>query len=147
MNWTIGKPVSTIILKSWPKDDKGSYVEEDVMVLEHLLGWRAAKNIFKLCGNFSIYILISLQTVVYVLKLKPYDNGTIIDVLSAGADEKLINQLSKEAKEKLAMATSIFKNTLKQLVTGNIKIKLLNLILQKSAEFLELLRSGKIPHT
>jgi len=68
-------------------------------------------------------------------------------VLAAGADEKLIDQLSEEAKEKLAMATSLFTSILRQLVTGKIKIKLLNLILQKRSSFFELLNLGKIPHT
>ncbi|XP_067280905.1 E3 ubiquitin-protein ligase rnf213-alpha isoform X2 [Pseudorasbora parva] len=105
INWKFGKLVSTIILKSWPRDDKGTYLEEEEFVLKHLLGWTAAKNIFQLHG----------------------------------ADEKLIDQLSDEAKEKLAMATSLFTNIVDQLVTGNIKIKLLNLILQKSNAFFELL--------
>ncbi|XP_056587886.1 E3 ubiquitin-protein ligase rnf213-alpha-like [Triplophysa dalaica] len=105
INWKFGKLVSTIILKSWPKDDKGNYVDEEEVVLKHLLGWTAAKNIFQLHG----------------------------------ADEKLIDQLSEEAKEQLAIATSLFTSILNQLVTGNIKIKLLNVILKKSAAFLELL--------
>lgn len=67
--------------------------------------------------------------------------------MAAGADEKLIDQLSEEAKEKLAMATSLFTSILHQLVTGKIKIKLLNLILQKRNAFFELLNLGKIPHT
>lgn len=66
--------------------------------------------------------------------------------MAAGADEKLIEQLSEEAKEKLAIATSLFTNILNQLVTGKIKIKLLNLILEKRSAFFELLNLGKIPH-
>lgn len=105
INWRFGNLVSTIILKSWPKDDKGTYFEEEEAVLKHLLGWAAAKNIFQLHG----------------------------------ADEKLIDQLSDEAKEKFAMATSLFTNVLNQLVTGKIKMKLLNHILEKKSVFLELL--------
>lgn len=77
--------------------------------------------------------------------MKPYDTNAIY-VLAAGANETLINQLSLEAKEKLAMTTSLFTNILNQLVTGNIKIKLLNLILQNRSAFFELLQLGKIPH-
>lgn len=66
--------------------------------------------------------------------------------MAAGADEKLIEQLSEEAKEKLAMAKSLFTNVLNKLATGKIKIKLLNLILQKRSAFFELLNLGKIPH-
>ncbi|XP_016095221.1 E3 ubiquitin-protein ligase rnf213-alpha-like isoform X1 [Sinocyclocheilus grahami] len=105
INWKFGKLVSTIILKSWPKDDKGTYLEEEEVVLKHLLGWTAAKNIFQLHG----------------------------------ADEKLIDQLSDEAREKFAMATSLFSNILNQVVTGKIAIKLLNHILQKRSAFFELL--------
>lgn len=77
---------------------------------------------------------------------KPND-GNILCVLTAGADEKLIDQLSEEAKEQLAIATSLFTSILNQLVSGNIKIKLLDVILKKSAAFLELLSLGKTPHT
>ncbi|XP_043106269.1 E3 ubiquitin-protein ligase rnf213-alpha-like isoform X2 [Puntigrus tetrazona] len=105
INWKFGKLVSTIILKSWPKDDKGTYLEEEEVVLKHLLGWTAAKNIFQLHG----------------------------------ADEKLIDHLSNEAKEKFAMATSLFSNCLNQFITGKIQIKLLNHILQRRSTFLELL--------
>ncbi|KAL1277475.1 hypothetical protein QQF64_024148 [Cirrhinus molitorella] len=105
INWKFGKLVSTIILKSWPKDDKGTYLGEEEVVLKHILGWTAAKNIFQLHG----------------------------------ADEKLIDQLSDEAREKFAMATSLFSNILNKFVTGKISIKLLNHILQKRSTFLELL--------
>ncbi len=52
--------MSTIILKSWPKDDKGNYLEEEEVVLKHLLGWTAAKNIFQLHGNYMVIIIIWL---------------------------------------------------------------------------------------
>uniref|UniRef100_A0A672LGP9 RING-type E3 ubiquitin transferase n=1 Tax=Sinocyclocheilus grahami TaxID=75366 RepID=A0A672LGP9_SINGR len=41
---------STVILKSWPRDDKGTYLKDEQVVLKHLLGWTAAKNIFQLHG-------------------------------------------------------------------------------------------------
>ncbi|ROL47362.1 E3 ubiquitin-protein ligase rnf213-alpha [Anabarilius grahami] len=56
-----------------------------------------------------------------------------------GADEKLINQLSEDAKKKFDMAISLFTDILNQFVTGKIKIKLLNHILQNSSSFFELL--------
>ncbi|XP_073713018.1 E3 ubiquitin-protein ligase rnf213-alpha-like [Misgurnus anguillicaudatus] len=105
VNWKFGKLVSTIILKSWPKDAKGVYVEEEEAVLQHLLNWTAAKNIFQLHG----------------------------------ANEQLINQLSEEAKEKFAIATSLFTDILNRLVIGKIKIKLLNHIMDNKSVFLELL--------
>lgn len=67
-------------------------------------------------------------------------------ICSAGADEKLIDQLSDEAREKFAMATSLFSNILNQVVTGKIAIKLLNHILQKRNAFFELLNLGKTPN-
>ncbi len=66
---------------------------------------------------------------------------------SVGADEKLIDQLSNEAKEKFSMATSLFSNILNRVITGKITIKLLNHILQKRSTFLELLNLGIILHT
>jgi len=48
--------VSTIILKSWPKNDRGKYLEEEEAVLKHLLDWTAAKNIFQLYGNYMVSI-------------------------------------------------------------------------------------------
>ncbi|XP_016116503.1 E3 ubiquitin-protein ligase rnf213-alpha-like, partial [Sinocyclocheilus grahami] len=103
LNWKTDTLVSTIILKSWPRDSKGTYLEDEEVVLKHLLGWTAAKNIFQLHG------------------------------------EKLISQLSEEAKEKFDMAISSFTNILNQLVSGKIKIKLLNHILQNKSAFFDLL--------
>ncbi|XP_043084874.1 E3 ubiquitin-protein ligase rnf213-alpha-like isoform X2 [Puntigrus tetrazona] len=105
INWKIDMLVSTIIMNSWPRDVKGTYLEDEEMVFSHLLDWRAAKNIFEL-----------------------HD-----------ADEKLINQLSDEANEKLTMAISSFTKILHQLLSGKIKIKLLNHILEKRAAFFDLL--------
>lgn len=64
-------------------------------------------------------------------------------IFSVGADEKLINQLSEDAKKKFDMAISLFTDILNQFVTGKIKIKLLNHILQESSSFFELLNLGK----
>ncbi|XP_041755240.2 E3 ubiquitin-protein ligase rnf213-alpha-like [Coregonus clupeaformis] len=56
-----------------------------------------------------------------------------------GADEKLIEQLSKEAKVKITEAISSFKVICNQLISGSIKIKLLNDILGKKATFTEMM--------
>lgn len=50
INWKIKSLVSTIILNSWPRDSKGTCLEDEEAVLKHLLGWTAAKNIFELHG-------------------------------------------------------------------------------------------------
>ncbi|XP_062875116.1 E3 ubiquitin-protein ligase rnf213-alpha [Trichomycterus rosablanca] len=57
-----------------------------------------------------------------------------------GADEKLIDQLSNEAKERLAVATSLFTDISNQLINGNIRIKVLKHILEKKDNFLELVK-------
>ncbi|MGH0119424.1 UNVERIFIED_CONTAM: hypothetical protein FKN15_024167 [Acipenser sinensis] len=47
----IGNLVSTIIVKSWPRDREGSYLDGYDVVVEHLLSWSAAKNVFQLQGG------------------------------------------------------------------------------------------------
>ncbi|RXN17930.1 E3 ubiquitin-protein ligase RNF213-alpha-like protein [Labeo rohita] len=56
-----------------------------------------------------------------------------------GSDEKLISQLSEKAKEKFTMAISSFTKISNQLVSGKIKIKLLNHILRNKPAYLDLL--------
>lgn len=51
INWKFGKLISAIIQKSWPRDPQGNYVEDEEMVMQHLLSWTAAKDIFQLHGN------------------------------------------------------------------------------------------------
>ncbi|XP_049324067.1 E3 ubiquitin-protein ligase rnf213-alpha isoform X2 [Astyanax mexicanus] len=106
INWKFGKLISAIIQKSWPRREGGAYREEQEVVLQHLLDWTAAKNIFQLHG----------------------------------ADEKLIDQLTEEAKERLAIATSLFTDISHQLITGKIRIKVLNQILKKKDTFIELVK-------
>ncbi|KAL7850786.1 hypothetical protein SRHO_G00201350 [Serrasalmus rhombeus] len=106
INWKFGKLISAIIQKSWPRNESGAYKDEEEVVLQHLLNWTAAKNIFQLHG----------------------------------ADEKLINELSDEAKERLAVATSLFTDISRQLITGNIRVKVLNHILSKKNTFIELIK-------
>ncbi|XP_026120794.1 E3 ubiquitin-protein ligase rnf213-alpha-like [Carassius auratus] len=51
INWKLKPLISTIIQKSWPRDDKGTYLKDEEVVFKHLLGWTAAKNIFQLHGT------------------------------------------------------------------------------------------------
>ncbi|XP_028266969.1 E3 ubiquitin-protein ligase rnf213-alpha-like isoform X1 [Parambassis ranga] len=106
INWKFGKLLSVIIQKSWPKDDQGNYQEDEEVVLQHLLSWTAAKDIFHLHG----------------------------------AEEKLIEKLSEDARSRLAIAISSFTEKIKQLVKGNIKISQLNIILGSQDSFIELLK-------
>uniref|UniRef100_UPI0037E8EFFF E3 ubiquitin-protein ligase rnf213-alpha n=1 Tax=Semicossyphus pulcher TaxID=241346 RepID=UPI0037E8EFFF len=106
INWKFGKLISTIIEKSWPKDRQGHYQEDEEVVLQHLLSWTAAKNLFQLHG----------------------------------ADEKLIEKLSQDARGRIAIAISAFTAMNNKLVQGNIKISLLNIILQMSKAYLDLLK-------
>ncbi|CAI5675491.1 unnamed protein product [Oreochromis niloticus] len=106
INWKFGKLISAIIQKSWPKNHQGEYHQDEEVVLQHLLSWTAAKNIFQLHG----------------------------------ADEKLIEKLSQDAKDRIAIAISSFTSVKNQLVHGNIKINLLKIILGRRDAFLELLK-------
>ncbi|XP_041812142.1 E3 ubiquitin-protein ligase rnf213-alpha [Chelmon rostratus] len=104
INWKFGKLISAIIEKSWPRERQGKKEEE--VVLQHLLSWTAAKNIFQLHGS----------------------------------DEKLIEKLSQDARDRIAIAISAFTAISNQLVDGNIKTSLLNIILERRNAFLDLLR-------
>uniref|UniRef100_A0A4W5Q1H0 Uncharacterized protein n=1 Tax=Hucho hucho TaxID=62062 RepID=A0A4W5Q1H0_9TELE len=42
-----GKLMSVIVLKSWPKNSDGQYVEGEELVMEHLLSWPMAISIFR----------------------------------------------------------------------------------------------------
>ncbi|KAL3987051.1 centrosome and spindle pole-associated protein 1 [Sarotherodon galilaeus] len=106
INWKFGKLISAIIQKSWPKNHQGEYHQDEEVVLQHLLSWTAARNIFQLHG----------------------------------ADEKLIEKLSQDAKDRIAIAISSFTSVKNQLVHGNIKINLLKIILGRRDAFLELLK-------
>lgn len=50
VNWKFGKLISAIIEKSWPSDCQGNNQKDEEVVLQHLLSWTAAKNIFQLHG-------------------------------------------------------------------------------------------------
>lgn len=51
ISWKFGKLVSAIIEKSWPSE---SHQEDEETILQHLLSWTAAKNIFQLHGMSSV---------------------------------------------------------------------------------------------
>ncbi|KAG7242861.1 hypothetical protein INR49_018116 [Caranx melampygus] len=106
INWKFGKLISAIIQKSWPRDPQGNYVEDEEMVMQHLLSWSAAKDIFQLHG----------------------------------AEEKLIEKLSEDARDRFAIAISSFTAISKHLVHGDIKISLLNIIIERKEAFLNLLK-------
>ncbi|XP_078124896.1 E3 ubiquitin-protein ligase rnf213-alpha-like isoform X2 [Sander vitreus] len=57
-----------------------------------------------------------------------------------GADENVIDKLSQDARDRIAIAISSFTAINKQLVHGNIKTSLLNIILEKRNVFLDLLK-------
>lgn len=57
-----------------------------------------------------------------------------------GADEKLIETLSQDARDRIAIAISSFTAIVDQLVHGSIKTSLLDVILDKRNAFLELLK-------
>ncbi|KAK5599708.1 hypothetical protein CRENBAI_016743 [Crenichthys baileyi] len=106
INWKFGNLISAIIQKSWPRDGQGNYQEKEEVVLQHLLSWTAAKDIFHLYG----------------------------------ADTKLIEKLSQDARDRLVIAISAFTAISNQLIQGDIRISLLNIILKRKDAFLELLK-------
>ncbi|XP_037649475.1 E3 ubiquitin-protein ligase rnf213-alpha isoform X2 [Sebastes umbrosus] len=57
-----------------------------------------------------------------------------------GADEKLIETLSQDARDRIAIAISSFTAINNQLVRGDIKTSLLSIILEKRNAFLDLLK-------
>ncbi|KAM3598560.1 uncharacterized protein V6R79_019582 [Siganus canaliculatus] len=106
INWKFGKLISAIVEKSWPRDQHGKYQEDQEVILQHLLYWTAAKNIFHLHG----------------------------------AEEQLIEKLSQDARDRIAIAISAFTDVSHQLIHGSIKMSLLNIILQQKEAFLDLLK-------
>ncbi|XP_073332592.1 E3 ubiquitin-protein ligase rnf213-alpha-like [Pagrus major] len=45
-----GKLMSVVVLKTWPTDVNGKYIEAEDLVLEHLLNWPISKTVFKMTG-------------------------------------------------------------------------------------------------
>ncbi len=182
INWKFGNLISAIIEKSWPRDRRGIYQEDEELVLQHLLSWTAAKNIFQLHGilsgknkswtcthqinQFSRIGLLNIVIIPYhdyqfksenpptvenhasvydiradVWRCKHRKHWRVISVI-AGAEEKLIEKLSQDARDRIAIAISAFTAINNQLVNGSIKTSLLNIILEKRAVFLDLLKIG-----
>lgn len=121
--------ISAIIEKSWPSETPH---HDDGMVLQHLLSWTAAKHIFQLYGKkevvTSFYVGRRLQ---------------VGDVVISGAKQKELAKLSEEAKKKMDVAITALVATSDDLADGNIKIALLNVILEKKEAYLDLLKIGK----
>ncbi|XP_072245329.1 E3 ubiquitin-protein ligase rnf213-alpha-like [Leuresthes tenuis] len=46
-----GKLMSVVVLKSWPTDANGDYVEGEDLTFQHLLNWPMAKTVFKMSGE------------------------------------------------------------------------------------------------
>ncbi|XP_040012185.1 E3 ubiquitin-protein ligase rnf213-alpha isoform X2 [Xiphias gladius] len=57
-----------------------------------------------------------------------------------GAEEKLIEELTQDARDRFAIAISYFTAINNQLVNGTIKISLLNIIMERRDAFIELLK-------
>lgn len=66
INWKFGKLISEIIQKSWPRDSQGNYQEDEEVVLQYLLSWTAAKDIFQLHGISSKQIFLDGNALVDV---------------------------------------------------------------------------------
>ncbi|XP_036388951.1 E3 ubiquitin-protein ligase rnf213-alpha-like [Megalops cyprinoides] len=110
-----GKLVSAIILKAWPRDHHRCYLQGEELVVQHLLTWSAAKNVFQLQGAGDVSVL-------------------------ANTDGTLMERLTDSARERMAVATSAFTAVAKQVLSGKIRIKTLNQILKRRDAFIELLK-------
>lgn len=131
VNWKFGRLISAIIEKSWPSEtghhDEGT-------VLGHLLSWAAGKNILELCGKVSCLC-------------EPQGNrASVVQLhccfLISATDNKLFEKLSEDAQKKLNVAISTFVDVNNDLTYGNIRISLLNVILEKREAYLDLLKIG-----
>uniref|UniRef100_A0A672GQ55 RING-type E3 ubiquitin transferase n=1 Tax=Salarias fasciatus TaxID=181472 RepID=A0A672GQ55_SALFA len=65
-----------------------------------------------------------------------------VNPINSGVDEKLFDQLSHDARDRIAIAISSFAATTHQLVQGNLKINLLKIILKRKDVFLALIKIG-----
>lgn len=54
-----GKLVSKIIEKSWPRNVKDELLDGYDVVINHLLNWSVAKNIFQLQGVYFILLHVA----------------------------------------------------------------------------------------
>lgn len=70
INWKFGNLISAIIEKSWPRDGQGWYEEDEEVVLQHLLSWTAAKNVFQLHGTLYLQCVQAVVTFFSHLLLK-----------------------------------------------------------------------------
>lgn len=120
--------ISAIIEKSWPSETPH---HDDGMVLQHLLSWTAAKQIFQLYGKKE-----------GVTSLNVGHRLQAGDVVISGAEEKVLAKLSEEAKKKMDTAISALVAISDDLASGNIQISLLNVILEKKEAYLDLLKIG-----
>lgn len=128
INWKFVGLISAIIEKSWPSETPH---HDDGMVLRHLLSWTAAKHIFQLYGKkegvTSFYMGCRLQ---------------VGDVVISGSEQNELAKLSQEAKKTMDAAISALVAISDDLADGNIKIALLNVILEKKEAYLDLLKIG-----
>lgn len=131
VNWKFGRLISTIIEKSWPSETDH---RDEGTVLRHLLSWTAAKNIFQLYGK--IRCLCERQG----------NQASLVQLHCCGffsaTDKKLFEKLTEDAKNKIDVAVSTLVDINNDLASGNIKISLLTVILEKRETYLDLLKIG-----
>lgn len=161
------KLMSVIVLKSWPKNSDGQYVEGEELVMKHLLSWPMAITIFQVQGAYSIHALHcntykkEKNTDLPLLHPEPLHSEPCVWVRSyspppphflsthnwhfcllSGANGALINRLTDEAKERMGVASSAFCSVAKKFIYGKIQIQTLNQILERKTEFTQLLKIG-----
>ena len=53
-----GKLMSAIVLKTWPRDANGEYIEGEDLIFEYLVKWPMAKTVFQMTGNYTTVMLV-----------------------------------------------------------------------------------------
>lgn len=55
--------MSVILLKSWPTDAAGDYIEGEDLIFEYLLNWPMAKTVFQMAGkHFNVKCYVTKMT-------------------------------------------------------------------------------------
>ncbi|XP_034144887.1 E3 ubiquitin-protein ligase rnf213-alpha isoform X2 [Esox lucius] len=95
-----GKLMSVIVLKSWPKTDNGLYVEDEELVMEHLLSWPLAKSLFEEQGaNGVLFNQLKDEAKEQMEKARSAFCSVINKLITGNIQIKILNQVLKRKEE------------------------------------------------
>uniref|UniRef100_A0A3B4X7H2 RING-type E3 ubiquitin transferase n=1 Tax=Seriola lalandi dorsalis TaxID=1841481 RepID=A0A3B4X7H2_SERLL len=89
-----GKLMSVVVLKTWPTDANGGYVEGEDLILEYLLNWPMAKTVFQMTGKSFVYeaqIRMTLASSAFKFVAEKFLSGEI--------QMKTLNQILHKERE------------------------------------------------